>query len=275
MGEVTTQIARGPRDADWYFAFISIIFGVFIAVWIEPVTALFPYTDGDVTDAGASVTASTAASGFETTSIANFSGGFERLENRIMTKEVLIGVIMFVILVCLWWWYGTFLGNLSPANGFWLYFYDFVTLCSFAISFRLWYHPIVFPIIVVIAAALMLARFIGVLIVVKEVHVATRAQTALIVAIVVLATFVVFGLGMVLSPYFVASKGQYLKALIDNWTIYQRAVIWLLIVGILATLSAVLITEGRPFKFPRKPDDWKVKRWRTKPGIDDIVGATR
>ena len=167
MGEATTQIARGPRNAEWYFVFISIIFGVFIAVWIEPVTALFPYTDGDVTDAGASAMASTAAPGFESTSIANFSGGFERLENRIMTKEVLIGVIMFVILVCLWWWYGTFLGNLSPANGFWLYFYDFVTLCSFAIAFRLWYHPIVFPIIVVIAAALMLARFIGVLIVVR------------------------------------------------------------------------------------------------------------
>ena len=228
--------------------FISIIFGVFVAVWIEPVTALFPHLEdfSNPTEGGLVATKITT------------SMVFDDFGKQILTQEVLIGVVMFMILVCLWWWYGTFLGHTSPAKGFWLYLYDFITLCSFAVAFRLWYHPVVFPIIVVIAALLMLFRFGGVLFLVKDLNSTSRARKALHVAIGVLLAYVLVGIGVFVSPLLTtASSSEFMTTLIGIWPFYQKVVISLLFVGIAATVSAVLITEGRPFKFPREPEEWR------------------
>ena len=265
MSEPSKRIARTERDSNWYFVFISIIFGVFIAVWIEPVTNFFPYDGTLAGSAEVRDTSGVPASSHATAAGANspmkFARAFDELGDRIVAKEMLIGAIMFLILVCLWWWYGTFLGNLSPAKGFWLYLYDFITLCNFAIGFRLWYHPIVFPIISVVAATLMLVRFVGVLILVDEVKAASRARSALLVAIGVLVIFVGIGIGMVAMPYLQASSAdEYLRVVIKSWGIYQMIVIVLLVAGIVSTILAVSITEGRPFRFPREAEDWKTAR---------------
>ena len=251
MSERRRKPARTKRDTQLYFMFISIVFGVFIAVWIEPVTIIFPYSGVDATNP-------------------NFDVFIERL----WSVKMFIGITMFMMLVCLWWWYGSFLGYLSPAKGFWLYFYDFITLCSFAIGFRLWYHPIVFPMIVVIAATLMLIRFAGVLAVVDEVKSNTRGRAALRLAINVLLTFVLVSIGMVMQPIFQNSGTSYQERLANNWEIYQFMVIGLLFVGIIATVLAVLITEGPPFKFPREPEEWSAEPWRWWPKNGEASSPT-
>lgn len=227
------------KETDLYFMFISIVFGVFIAVWIEPVTKLFPY---EALSYGANPSIE----------------AFEKIFVQLMSTEIRNGFIMFVMLVCLWWWYSVFLGNLSPGKGFWLYFYDFITLCSFALAFRLWHHPIIFPPIVVVAAGLMLGRFGGLLFHVTEVRSNTRARHALWVALLVLGSFVLFGGGIIAAPAF--GDGPFKISLMENWSTYQGVVVWLLLVGIGATFLAVFITEGRPLKPPRGPLEWKAEK---------------
>lgn len=247
MNQLSDGIGPAERDTNWYFVFISIIFGVFVAVWLEPVTTLFPLLEefSNPTEGGLVAAQMT------------LSGEFDTFRERLLSEKILVGVIMFVILVCLWWWYGTFLGHVSPAKGFWLYFYDFVTLCSFAIAFRLWSHPIIFPMIVVIAAFLMLLRFGGVLIFVPVARSASRPRMALIVAIIVLSAYVLVGIGLVGAPYQDANDwSDYMTKLIGSWPFYQVVVIWLLCFGIFSTLLAVLITEGWPFGSQRRPEDW-------------------
>ena len=128
--------ARGNVTDDqsrWYLTFISIIFGVFIAVWIEPVSALFFVADQTVQ--------------------------VQQLFTILFSATAGRGALIFIILICLWWWYGTFLGRIAPARSFWDYLYDFVSLSSFAVAFRMWNHPSLFPIVVFFAASLMLFRF--------------------------------------------------------------------------------------------------------------------
>ena len=42
---VVTEDQLRADQARWYLTFISIVFGVFIAVWIEPVSTLFVGTE--------------------------------------------------------------------------------------------------------------------------------------------------------------------------------------------------------------------------------------
>lgn len=259
MSEELKKDGRLERQRELYFIFISIIFGVFIAVWIEPVSNIFNPIGGPNNAAEVPAT-----SGGTETSVTNFASAFQIIKAQILTKKMLIGSIMFFMLVCLWWWYAMFLGHLSPGRGFWLYLYDFVTLCSFVIAFRFWDHPIIFPIIVVIAASLMLGRFGGVLALVHEVKPRTPAHSALWLAMFVLLAFVFIGIGMVVMPYF--EQGEYLENLINKWAIYQGVVIMLLFVGVLVTIIAVLITEGLPFRFPREPSYWIKERTDAKKG---------
>ncbi len=121
------------EQSQWYLTFISIIFGVFIAVWIVPIAR--QYRDPDTKD------------------------GLKRTLETVWSAESGRAALMFIMLICLWWWYGTFLGRISPAVGFWTYMYDFISLCSFAIAFRMWYHRWLFPMVVFFAAGLMLVRF--------------------------------------------------------------------------------------------------------------------
>ncbi len=66
-----------------------------------------------------------------------------------------------MMLVCLWWWYGIFIGKIDPAKGFPMFAYDFVSLGSFAIAFRVWPQPFAFPVTVFVAALDIGVRILG------------------------------------------------------------------------------------------------------------------
>ena len=155
---------------------------------------------------------------------------------------------MFMILVCLWWWYGTFLGRVAPAIRFWTYLYDFISLCSFAIAFRMWNHPSLFPLVIFFAASLMLFRFWRA----KPLTLAgSRARKAIKLAVAVLWTFMVGAGGAVIVSLMGAS------ARLETWPPWvENVVVGLLVIGVAVTFLAVSITEGPPFKPHRFYKDW-------------------
>ncbi len=227
---VTEDQLREDR-ARWYLTFISIVFGVFIAVWIEPVSTLFVVTEQS----------------------GQIQQTLQQTLNLQQTLKILWsadagrGALMFLILVCLWWWYGTFLGRVAPAIRFWAYLYDFVSLCIFAVAFRMWTHPSLFPLVIFFAAGLMLFRFWRA----KQFTLdRSRARKAIKLAVGVLSLFMAGAFGAAL-----VSLGD--SANLQKWPVWvDGGVVVLLVIGILVTFWAVSITEGFPFKQHRFYKDW-------------------
>lgn len=214
-------------EAKWYLTFISIIFGVFISVWIQPIVEIFP----------------PAISGSDPSDIPT---DIKAIFSELFTERVLRGAVMFVMLICLWWWYGTFLGRVAPAREFWSYLYDFVSLSAFAVAFRMWGHPLIFPIIVFFAAALMLGRFLSAM---RYVEWRTVQCKALITALIALLLFMAAAVGAIMMVWATGVEA-FLR---DHWSLVQRGTLLLLFVGIGATFAAVAFTEGFPFR-ANKPD---------------------
>ena len=77
------------RQFSWYLAFISIVFGIFISFWVQPLATLI---DNGNTE--------------------------QELINAFISKNSIRGLLAFLMLICLWWWYGTFLGRIAPARLF-------------------------------------------------------------------------------------------------------------------------------------------------------------
>lgn len=98
----------GKEDSDWYVAFISIVFGVFISAWATQVAVTLAPMPGAA--------------------------------NSIKDIEIVIlrGGLLFLILICLWWWYAHFFFKVSPPKRFWMYFFDFLSLGIFAVAFCTW-----------------------------------------------------------------------------------------------------------------------------------------
>ena len=145
------------KDVNWYVAFISIVFGVFISVWAEPMAATLKLTileDGD---------------------------------NNATYLLLARGLLLFLILVCLWWWYAFFLAKVEPAKGFLMFAYDFLSLGAFSLAFSVWESETVFAFTVMIAAGAVMFRFL--LAWPKAVE---KERTALKFALSVLALFTVF-----------------------------------------------------------------------------------
>lgn len=199
----------------WYVTFISIVFGVFISVWVQPlegegIRGAFPPTS---------------------------------LSDALLLARA---ILMFVILVCLWWWYAIFLGKVNPAKGFPMYIYEFTTLAVFAIGFRYWDHAYLFPWAVFIGSALMLGRFYlalgkvgGIPHNLSDIGAQSKEWWALIIALVTLVMYVAVILGALtvifLSPGI--SQEQQLNSV-------HYVVTFLLLVGFLATMLAVNKAEG-------------------------------
>ena len=110
------------KNVNWYVAFISIVFGVFISVWAEPMTATLRLTIAESEDP--TVTYLLLARGF----------------------------LLFLVLVCLWWWYAIFLAKVDPAKGFIMFAYDFLSLGAFSLAFSVWESETIFSFTVMIAA---------------------------------------------------------------------------------------------------------------------------
>lgn len=200
------------KEVTWYVTFISIVFGVFISVWVQPlegelITAAFPPKD---------------------------------LSDAVFLAR---GILMFLILVCLWWWYAIFLGIVHPANGFLMYLYEFATLAIFAIGFRYWDQSYLFPASVFFGSSFMLVRFYLTLGVVTKL---SDEWWALIIALITLVTYVfiivgAFGVLFLLSGI---SDEQKLGTV-------HIVVTVLLLVGFIATLLAVYRVEGFKWGDPK------------------------
>lgn len=218
----------------FYLVFISIVFGVFFAVWIVPLSKYYhgqPKTDIKTT------------------------------LNILWTLNMFRGAVTFVMLVCLWWWYGTFIGHIAPAVGYWVYLYDFVTLCSFAVAFQMWNHQSVFPMMVFLAAGLMLGRFSFAY---QNIEAGSNAQSAMWGAIVILAAFMLTAIASIIGAYNENRKAKknspasvsISDSLVDIWASVEKSILALLVIGIGITFYAVWITEGPPFETPIEPEVW-------------------
>lgn len=238
MAEAVAEDEQTPKGADkwrergeagkahWYLTFISIVFGVFISVWIEPVVQIFP-DSGTATDIKTTI-------------------------GLLFTEKTFRGAVMFLMLICLWWWYGMFLGRVAPANQFWDYLYDFISLCAFAVAFRMWGHPSVFPLIVFVAAGLMLGRFLSAL---RFVVWGTVQAKALVTALIALVLFMVGAL----SAFGLALYTGIDAFLKKDWWLVEYGTVALLIVGICATFAAVIFTDGMPFRADKPVADKPVQ----------------
>lgn len=222
--------SSGISDSDFYLVFISIVFGVLVAVWIEPLSELLRLNDP--IDQQPDIQ------------------GLVKIFYMNALKMVR-GAIMFLILTCLWWWYARFLGRVAPATRYWSFLYDFVSLCCFAVAFRTWGSTAFFPVIVMISAFLMMIRFQHA----KFGHGITEPQkTALKIAIWALYT-VLLGAGGALMAviYMITQHGEKnanTNATSEDWIIVEVVTLIVLTVGILATMLAVCRVEGAPSFFP-------------------------
>lgn len=194
-------------DDSWYEKFVSIIFGVFIAVWIVPFAApVLTKENGE---------------SFVITHALDFS---------------LRGLLMFLVLICLWWWYARFIGIISPARGFSLFTLDFITLASFALSFRFWSDDFAYPVTIIVGSILMFSRLSLLLLVIWKIK---RIRWIVVAALVASgAIFAGCTIFVVAIMYRGSSESQE-----QIWNDLGIIVTSLLFFGILVTLVAVYCTE--------------------------------
>lgn len=238
-------------QSQWYLTFISIIFGVFIAVWIVPIARQYREPDDP-----------------------EIPDDLQRTLKTLSSATSRRAGLMFIMLICLWWWYGTFLGRISPAVGFWTYMYDFISLCSFAIAFRMWDHRWLFPMVVFFAAGLMLLRFGFAY---RGIVSGSDAERAMLAAIVALLLFILVAVSALIGSFgayrtAAAASGasvdvSYFGSLSKIWGSIEKGVAGLLIVGIIATFFAVYTTEGPPFGDVREPSVWTGKGNKIADGV--------
>lgn len=217
---MSTERARNPEephktdlgDDVWYERFTSIIFGVFITVWIIPFADLFPNDQ-------------------------NNSAFLETLSFGFPVR----GLLMFLVLICLWWWYARVISVVLPAKGFCLFVYDFITLASFALAFRFWSHDFAYPVTIIMGAALMFLRLCSILPGIwKE-----KAIRWVVISALILSGLIAFG-----GVIFVAAL-YYVDAVEEIWNVVRGIVTTLLCLGVLVTLIAVHLTERLSWTRPR------------------------
>ena len=207
---------RFEQRSDLYMIFVSIIFGIFIAVWLEPVVKLFSPTES-----------------------------FAEIFEVIQTRAVLRGVLVFLMLIGLWWWYAWFLGHIDPSQTLWMFAVDFITLGAFAMGFRFWAHVQIFPIVVFVAAGLMLGRFSAAI---KSTNSRSKERWALVLAVATLGIYA-FGAGMAAAgSIFIYDGSDEMWNKIWNWIDY--GVMGLLFLGVVATALAAIKTEGMTWRKP-------------------------
>lgn len=237
-------------DVRFYLIFISLVFAVFLSVWIVPIGKLFDIPGGSPQD----------------------------VLDAFLSETNVQGVVMFAILVSLWWWYGKFLGQIDPATGFVMFAYDFVSLGSFAIAFRVWPQPIVFPAAVCFAALLMLIRFEFANGYLKRQNYSRDcpARKAIRAANIILGLFIVTSALSVLFAAYLAFGAEDPLVLIKFWSAIKWIVTALLIVSVGVTIYAAKITEEfgifapHTWRNPRAAGEWlKVKPGRENEPPDD------
>ncbi len=242
------------HDTDFYLIFISLVFAVFLSVWIVPIGEMFDIPEEDP----------------------------EAVLNAFLSVRNIQGVVMFAILVSLWWWYGKFLGQIDPATGFVMFGYDFVSLGSFAIAFRVWPHQIVLPAAICFAALLMLIRFAFSNGFLKRQNYSRECPARRAIR----AANIILGFLIGASAFSVLFAAYLVLGTIDPslYTKFWSAINWivtaLLVVGVGVTIYAAKITEGFEFfaphtwRNPRPAGEWlKENPGRENEPLDDPSSA--
>lgn len=187
-----------PRHFPWYMTFVSIVFGFSISIWGQPLDDVL------------------------------------KPDIPLPMLMIVRGTLMFVILVCLWWWYGMFLGATAPARGFFMYAWDFFTLGAFALAARVWNRDDIFQYTVLTASILMFARFA---VTYRSLMPSSKEREALQYALVALTLTVIF-----LTGGFVMGG----PSRIDIVLLISMST------GIAATLGAVYKCEGLTWADPNR-----------------------
>jgi hypothetical protein len=221
---------------NWYVAFISIIFGLFISVWIAPVPALLALHSNNQLRQQKIVSWDCVNTAF------------------LMAR----GLITFIILVCLWWWYAFFIGRLSPANNLYSYMFAFFSLAVFALGFRLWHTELLFPAAVFFGASAMIIRVSRLRRECALPEVEGKALNQVYWALkIILGSFVAAGVGAIIATV-IYHQNQPIDPLSkDNWkSLFQVLVLLLLVAGVFASVRAhrIVSRSSRTDSLPSSRD---------------------
>lgn len=241
------------QESKLYFIFISIVFAVILSMWIVPVGQLF-------SDSSASA---------------------DKILEALYSKENFRGIVMFGVLVCLWWWYGIFIARIDPAVGFATFSYDFISLGSYAIAFRLWPNSLVFSFTIFLASTLMLGRFWYTEKKIRKTDKAKKsmARKAIKQAIRVLRTIIAALFCALGTIIYLATFSDDEKLTDSLWSavpgFFNFLVVCVLGLGIWVTFRAAQITEGfdvrdlDSWRTPRPVEEWLLPNAR----LDESSGG--
>ena len=188
-----------------YLVFISIVFGVIISAWVQPWVGVLE-------------------------ELGQAPAGTGRQWASLLL--LLRGLFMFLTLICLWWWYGVFLREVTPTKSY-MYSLDFLAFGTFAVAARLWHTSIAFPIMAALAAILIVVRFRIVYVRLK--HGSKQKKALWRALLVVIVTFTALAASIVTG---LLIKGTVPKELLGYMVLFVMAA------GICATFFAARVTEG-------------------------------
>lgn len=253
------MIARDTRE--YYLAFISLVFGIFITVWAQPLVELIKDQHQDIPKVkGTNDTTAAQSPQGTNPNNSSSSGPYSAADNvaagstnsgkshasvkeifaRLTVPQRLQGILTLFVIVCLWWWYGIFLRTFSPAEGFIMYFFDFSSLATFAVAAGIWRDETgCFAGAVIIACALIFFRFFFAL---EKTKRCPRAYSVLRIA-----TFIVAGMFLAGCIY------NFGRGSFTDDAGLNLALIVIMGVSVIITIIAFFQTEGlgwgRPFVY--------------------------
>ena len=197
-----------------YSAFMSVVFGVFVSVWIQPLS------DSRVTSGALA-----------------FAG--------VPWVAVTHGAPMFLTLISLWWWYAMFLGRCHPSNTFYMYTYDFLSLVVFAIGFRFWHRNGVLALIIPLDSFLVCWRIF----VAKHYYIkqyAKRLREDRVNRDLRATRIAIRTAAGIFTISFVVLISDALRGYFDLHRMAQSWLFILLFAGFIATVWAAVIVDGPP-----------------------------
>jgi len=205
---------QDDKHNEFFLAFVSIIFGIYVAEWARPVVDFLKiHTSHEV---------------YLYFQFANII--------KITQCALTLGVI-----VCLWWWYGFVLGRYDPARGLFMYAYDFATLGCFAVASGIWKNVQIFPVVVLIACVLVGVRFFIARLKLRH---NKKLNSVLKWAIgTVVVSIIIFGIGLIIF-LFGASSVDTPVPHSHGVVIFSSANIFVMVCCIIATIFCASKMEG-------------------------------
>lgn len=246
------------KAREYYLVFISIVFGIFVTSWADPLVRTLKTQDALAVGHTAIVrqaiqhvlegeTNSALTETFRTNLVSKLTTNVTaKLHPQVATttdhslrsvftdQQWQHGILTLLVIIALWWWYGVFLRWFAPAEGFVMYLFDFVSLSCFAVATGLWSSlGNGFPLTVSIASVLISTRFFFARRATRKV---ARAKLALLGAMI---TVGVFGGASLLVWAGAVWRGGNL-----DLETYKIVTLGFMLLSIVVTCVAVWMTEG-------------------------------